>query len=66
MDDKDKGKRPQAAQGRLRLDIRKNFSAETVLKHWKGLSQGSGGVPIPGSVDVTLGDIVSAGGMVGQ
>jgi len=33
-------------QGRFRLDIRKNFFAERVVKHWN-ISQGSGGVTKP-------------------
>lgn len=30
---------PQAVQGRLRLDTRKNFSMENAVRHWNGLSR---------------------------
>ncbi|KAK4831532.1 LOW QUALITY PROTEIN: hypothetical protein QYF61_018134, partial [Mycteria americana] len=33
----DKRKQPQVASGRFRLDIRKNFSMEGVVKHWNRL-----------------------------
>lgn len=32
-------KLPQVVPGRSRLDIRKNFSTETQVRHWKGLTR---------------------------
>lgn len=37
-------------QGRFSLDIMKNFFMKKVVRHWHRAAQGSGGVPIPGSI----------------
>jgi len=34
---RDEGKWPQVVQGKFRLDIRKHFYTERVVKHWNGL-----------------------------
>lgn len=51
----DNRKWPQVAPERFRLNIRRNFFAERVFRHWHGLPKGSGEAAIPGSVQTACG-----------
>jgi len=40
-------------QGKFRLDARKSLFSEIVVRYWNRLSQGGGGVTVPGDVQET-------------
>jgi len=54
----------QAAPGKSRLDVRKYYFSERVVRHWKWAAQRGGGVTKPGGVQRTFGCCAEGDGLV--